>query len=372
VEKIKRFIECTVPISNCNLKCGYCYVIQENRRNSHVSKFNLSPSKMMAAFNAERWGGICYFSLCGFGETMLHKDIVDIASAILSQGHYVNITTNGTISVVIDKLLDLPDEYLKRLNLSISFHYNELVRLNLLEVFIENVKKIKGSMCSFIVQLNLCDEYIPVLDEIKEISLNEFGALPQLALTRNESTKSISVLSDLDFESYCDLGNTFESKLFDMTTKNFMVKRKEFCYAGEWSFKLDIASGELRRCYFSKPHQNIYDNVNEKIILKPIGNGCRNPYCVNSSHFMTLGVIPSIKTPTYAECRNRICNNDGSEWLKPQMKEFLSGKLSESNREYSFLKRQVINLHVLITDMCDYLKKIASIVIRKLKNMIFN
>ena len=32
MDKINRFLECLVPVTACNLKCSYCYVIQEGRR----------------------------------------------------------------------------------------------------------------------------------------------------------------------------------------------------------------------------------------------------------------------------------------------------------------------------------------------------
>ncbi len=356
MEKVKRFIECLVPISKCNLKCGYCYVIQENRRNTEVADLAASPERIGAAFRKERWGGTCYISLCGYGETLLQKEIVEIISGILAQGHYVNVTTNGTITAKIKEILELPEEYLQRLNFCFSFHYNELKRLKLLEKFIENVKSVQKSSCSCIVQLNLCDEYIDVLEEIKEVSREAFGALPQIALTREESETGIALLSDLEFKDYCALGNEFDSTLFDVTTKNFMVKRKEFCYAGDWSFKLDLATGELRSCYFAKPHQNIYEKVNAPIISKPVGEGCKNPYCVNSSHFMTLGVIPSVDMPSYAACRNRVCE-DGSEWIKPKMKAFLSSKLEESNRQYSAVEKATVMARQKVSQMPGQIKK---------------
>lgn len=31
---IKRFVECLLPVTACNLKCSYCYVIQKSNPNS--------------------------------------------------------------------------------------------------------------------------------------------------------------------------------------------------------------------------------------------------------------------------------------------------------------------------------------------------
>lgn len=56
-----------------------------------------------------------------------------------------------------------------------------------------------------------------------------------------------------------------------------------------------------------------------------------------------MGSIPELKSPTYAELRNRICE-DGTEWLGKEVKEFYSSKLYESNTEYSALKKFVVNI----------------------------
>lgn len=278
MDSIKRFIECTIPISACNLKCDYCYVIQQNRRDSHMASFKISPQEMGNAFSRRRWEGTCYFSLCAFGETLLCKELVDIAYHILMQGHYVNITTNGTIAGPIDDFSKFPEELLRRLIFSFSFHYIELKKKNLLDKFISNVNKIRNAGCSVVVQTNLYDGYLPYLDEIKQICLNHFGALPQLALTRIENRDNLAMkyelFSDKRPEEYRQAGEAFDSALFDFTCKNFNVKRKEFCYAGDWTFKLDLASGNLQSCYFTKPHQNIYDDTNSPIVLKPVGNFC--------------------------------------------------------------------------------------------------
>ena len=52
-------------------------------------------------------GGNAYFSICGAGETTLQNEIADITYSILKNGHYVNITTNGTIEKRLKEILEL-------------------------------------------------------------------------------------------------------------------------------------------------------------------------------------------------------------------------------------------------------------------------
>ena len=56
---------------------------------------------------------------------------------------------------------------------------------------------------------------------------------------------------------------------------------------------------------------------------------------------MSLGVIPNVETPTYAELRNR----ENAQWYNNEMQEFLNSKLNESNKEYSKIKKNYTNLH---------------------------
>lgn len=63
------------------------------------------------ALTKERLGGVCYFSICGAGETLIPKYITDITFNLLNQGHYVNLTTNGTITNRFDEIISFPKDY---------------------------------------------------------------------------------------------------------------------------------------------------------------------------------------------------------------------------------------------------------------------
>lgn len=339
MEKMKKFIECLIPVTKCNIKCSYCYVIQENRRAGIVPELDYDLDTIQKALTKERFGGTCYFSLCGAGETLIPEYVIDIAYRLLENGHYVNITTNGTLTKRFEQIIEkFPKEYLARLHFAFSLHYIELKRLNALERFFDNVDRIRKNGCSFVIQINLCDEYYPYLDEIKRICMERVQAMPQVAVTRKESKypkMQIDLYTDKTEEEYIKNGKSFDSPLFEYTLKNFKKKRKEFCYAGDWAYQLNLKNGLLKRCYCSCVVQNIFKDINKPIFTCAVGKFCNSDYCFNSSHFVSLGVIPEIKGPSYADLRNREC----AGWYKENMKEFLSGKLSDTNEQYGIRKK---------------------------------
>lgn len=333
MDKPKRFFECLIPVSVCNLKCHYCYIIQENRRGMKLADLQYSPEHIARALRPERVGGICWISICGAGETLAQPEVIDIARLLLEEGHYVNITTNGTLTNRFDSLIEKCGSNINRLHLSFSLHYIELKNRNLLDVFFNNIIKMKNAGASILLQINLCDEYLPYIEEIKQISYEKVGAYPQVALTRDESSRPMKIFTSLSDKEYYDIGMGFNSPLFEFTYKNFNKKREEFCYAGDWSGVLNLQTGWLSKCYENREGQNIFENIDEPIKFEAIGRNCKNLYCVNSSHFMSLGVIPECNTPTYAELRNR----ENAGWYSEEMKQFLSCKLSDSNKQYGII-----------------------------------
>ena len=177
MDKIKRFIDCTVPVVTCNLRCPYCYITQERDFLKAMPTFRYSAEVIGAALTQERLGGVCHFNLCGGGETLLPKEMIDIIFALLKNGHYLAIITNGTVTKQFEKIAQFPKEYLERLFFKFSFHYLELKKRNLLDRFFENINLMRSVGCSISVELTPDDYYIPYINEIKKICMERVGAL---------------------------------------------------------------------------------------------------------------------------------------------------------------------------------------------------
>lgn len=338
---MRRFFECLVPNTTCNLKCRYCYLIQEGRRTNKSASFQYPPEIISKALRKERVGGTCLISLTAAGETLLPPEMPDIVHGILKEGHFVNITTNGTPTKQLRELLSKTEGYHQHLHFSFSLHYLELLKHNLLEAFFENVLLAKKEGCSILVQINLVDEYIPYWDEIKQLCIERVGAPPQVALTRDESCGTFAIMSSLSKEEYINIGQKMDSPLFNCTVENFMVKRKEYCYAGYWSANLFLETGIMRGCYGQGTCQNIFEDINKPILFEPIGKHCQCAYCINSSHFISQGIIPALlPVLSYGELRDR----SDAGWYSPEMKTFLYSQFEETNKLLSATQKAKFEL----------------------------
>lgn len=341
---INKFFECLLPTTICNLECEYCYIIQEDRRGMKNIDLDYTVEHILKCLRKERLGGECFFSLCGTGETFLQKELIPLVDGLLEEGHYVNITTNGTITNKIKELIEVIGPKSNRLVFSFSLHYLDLKKRNLINAFFDNVNYVKKNGCSFLIQMNLYDGYLPCIEEIKRLCKEKTGAYPQVAATRLETKgnveNNIKLHTALSDAEYLAIGNGFNSPLFEFTMKNFNVKRKEFCYAGEWSFNLNMKNGVLKDCYHSGKIQDIFSDPNAPIKCCAVGNNCCSRYCINSSHFMSLGVIPSLKTPSYTELRNRV----EAGWYNKAMLDVLNTQFKDVNKQYSLLQKIYSNL----------------------------
>ena len=260
-DKIKRFIDCYVPVTTCNLRCHYCYITQQRKFSDKLPEFKYSPKYIAQALSKERLGGLCCLNFCGGGETLLPPEMPNIIFELLKQGHYVMVVTNGTVSKRFDEIIAFPEELLKRLFFKFSFHFLELKRTNQMTKFCANVNKVRKAGCSISVEITPNDELIPYIDEIKSMSMENFGAFPHITVARDNTKAELPILTNFTREEYKNVWSSFDSDLFKYKIQVFNEKRTEFCYAGVWSYALNIGTGELKQCYQGKLIQNIYQDI---------------------------------------------------------------------------------------------------------------
>ena len=342
MDKIVRFIDCAVPVLTCNLRCKYCYITQQRKFLNALPVFSHDAKYLRKALSKERLGGIAHLNMCGGGETLMPPEMIDILRELLEEGHYIAVVTNGTMSNRFDEIIKFPKELLERLMFKFSFHYLEFKRLGWFDKFFENIEKVKNAGCSFSVEITPSDELIPEIPDLKKMCMERLGALCHVTVARDETDPKLPILTELSKEDYLKTWGQFDSDLFAFKMKTFYVKRKEFCYGGLWTAYLNLGTGLMRQCYCGKTITNIFKNIDKPIKFTPIGKHCMEPHCHNSHVWLTLGAIPSLETPTYAMMRNRV-TIDGSEWLNPKMKAFLSQKLKDNNDELDLKQQKKIN-----------------------------
>ena len=343
MEKIKRFIDIYVPVTTCTLRFHYCYITQHRLFDGPLPVFKYSPQYVRRALSKERLGGTCLLNICGGGETLLAPQLVDYVRELLEEGHYVMVVTNATVSKRFEEIQKFPKELMKRLFFKFSYHYMELKEKGLLEKFFSNVCMMRDAGASFTLEATPSDELIPYIEEMQQEAIKYVGAVNHITVARDERVSGVlPILTSKSRTEYSKIWSVFHSSFFDYKMSIFGKKRHEFCYAGAWSLYLNLVTGDATQCYCSYFIQNIFEDISKKIIWRPIGNNCKELHCYNGHAFLTLGLIPELKAPTYGDIRNRRCQ-DGTEWLKPDMKSFMSTRLYESNKEYSSIKKYYIN-----------------------------
>lgn len=336
MDSIKKIILFAVPTSICNFRCHYCYLTKRTEAyQGQQAQFKYSPEEVARAFSKERVGGVAFMNFCADGETLLTKDIDLYIKALLEQGHYAEIVTNLTITPMLEKILAWDKELLKRVEFKCSFHYLELKKKNLLDIFAENVKKIWNAGASANIEVTPSDELIPYLDELKQFSLAHFGALPHLTIARDDGTKNINYLTDLSEDEYKRVWSSFDSDFWKFKREIFGKKQTGFCYAGMWSLYVNLATGYATQCYCGKGYEDVIGNYKIPLPNEPIAR-CPLAHCYNGHALLTLGLIPNItlSSPGYGDIRNRV-KEDGTEWLMPEVKHFFNTKVGDNNEPLS-------------------------------------
>lgn len=354
--RIKKFIDVFIPTTVCNLRCHYCYISLLKNRGTSVARFTHTIQEIAAALSPKRLGGICMFNLCAGGETLLSDDVLPFAKALCENGHFVMIVTNGTVEKRISELETWETELRSHLFFKISLHYQEMRRLELLEKFSENINRIRALGYSFTIEVTPTDELVPYKEELKKYCLDHFGALCHCTIARDDRRKGIDILTKSEAE-YIKEWKEFSSDLFEYKLRLYKQKRREYCYAGAWSYYLNIETGELKQCYCGRVIDNIYTDVKRPLKEVPIGRHCSLAYCYNGHAFMAYGCIPYLDNILYLQMRDRV-TTDGKNWIVPEMKEAMSCKLINSNREYTKREKVVNEMDLFLYRCLQVLHKV--------------
>lgn len=327
-KKLKKYITCHVPYSYCNLRCSYCYITQI-KDFIYKKNFFHSPKFIRAALSKKRLGGVALINFCAAGETLMCSELIPIIEEIVKEGHFVSIVTNGTITKAFDELLATGIN-MEHVFIKFSFHFLELKRLNLLDVFTSNVRRMRSAGCSISIEVTPSDELIPYIDEIKSFSVQEFGAYPHFTVARDDTSDDVRILTEHNMEEYKNVWGTFDSALFEFKMAQVSIKRFEDCKAGELSAHMNLETGDLFKCIGNPYLDNIYDDICKDIKFEAVGNKCKLPYCWNCHSYLALGVIDEFKAPTYYEVRDRE-TSDGTHWVHGKIEEIFKQKLYNNN-----------------------------------------
>lgn len=341
--EIKKFIGLHFPIGACNLRCNYCYVGQHGGK---IQDLSYSLEDIKKAFSLQRLGGVCFINICGDGETLLHPIMPQLIEFFLKDGHYVMVLTNGTLTKQIETCLKLSPELLRRLFFKISFHFEEFVRLNLLDIEFSNIDRIKNSPCSLTVEYICNDLGKSHVQELKNICINKMNTLPQLNIPRDERKKILGVASKFSLPEFFRYWESwgFNSEFLKFRKQFFGKRYSDYCYTGERQIWVNLQTGYSHQCYHTPPLQNFMGECDKPIRWLAVGNNCPEAHCYVTHSHVSLGIVPYPQyagyKATYDVIRNRVCS-DGTEWIKPTYKEAFQQGVER--KEHSPLKRKYVN-----------------------------
>lgn len=325
---MRKYVGIHVAVNVCNLKCPYCYVGQtgEFKNNPILSHY---PKYIRLCLSQKRLGGQCLIVICGSGETLLSDKIIEVCHELLMEGHYLHIVTNGTITNKIRELIERAGNYVSHLFFKFSFHYGELLRRDMLEVFTHNVHFVEKAGASYTIELTTDDNLVTRIDEIIEYSMENLGALPHITIARDDTDYNRPIITKLSKKQYYESWSRFDSKLFDVKWQWF-GKKVSNCYAGADSLYIDLQSGSIRRCLNQPIVDNLFKDHQNVLQYNKVGEECTLSYCYNNHAYLTLGISPDIQIASFADVRDRI-KNDGKHWLTKETRGFYQQKLYVNN-----------------------------------------
>ncbi|HIT55877.1 TPA: hypothetical protein IAA92_06410 [Candidatus Galligastranaerophilus intestinigallinarum] len=349
MKKIVKTITAYVPGTMCNLRCNYCYISNcADDPHSRKPTYDYPLETMIKAFNPKRLGGIAEIHVISGGETLIDDTVVPFIHGLLKYGHVVTVVTNLTLNNRIDELLDFPKEYLKHLIVKGSLHWLELKRLNKVDDFFNNMNKVLNSGASSFPFIVMSQDYMPYIDEIERTCKEKLNSMPHCtpSIVFEEKTINGNTTTNPECtEEFVNFVNErFDSEIFRASVKYLNVDiKKIFCYAGEWSFGVNLKTGGMVKCHNCPEEVNFYKNLNKMPKLLPIGNNCQIANCALQYNFIAEGLIPEGPiTPLFGDMLSR------PNLINEEVREMLNVRFSDIHKQYSLKKQKKINRKVAL------------------------
>ena len=97
MEPIKKFFECLIPVTACNLKCSYCYVIQRNNRKNKLPEMKYSIQTIKKSLSKKySWGD-------SISKKKIQKDVVKLP--VISNSNKIDFDYMEKYITAIQKLV---------------------------------------------------------------------------------------------------------------------------------------------------------------------------------------------------------------------------------------------------------------------------
>ncbi len=345
MQEIVKRINGNIHTSGCNLKCGYCYLAQANYKNKGMIKALRYPLEtILAACSRERLGGTCIIEIIGDGETLLPDDVVPLILGLLKEGHYVLVINNGTLKTRIHELVEQSerDQTLCRLIFSFSLHFLELEKRNLLTTFADNINFVKKKGISFGVSLVCADEYVEAADRIHRFCEEDLGGVtPNISPARecDNSGNTVGILSKYDKDTYYqNIKKAFPTFNTESIYDIEHTDNHQFCYAGSWCFQVDFTTGMYSQCLRNAgPKYNFFENIEQELMLEPVGTGCRAPYCW-CGWTKTMNLIPG---KSKYEPVDALINAPEYKFMDIKSLSASRVNLADANKEYTETEKEL-------------------------------
>jgi len=245
----------------CNISCEYC-IVNEYKTNNKLTPLDLEAAKkFIIGFNKPM-----HIHFTG-GEPLMDINVIDFISWLTNNGHLVSINTNLTINI---------DKFIERVNmrniqtLMVSFHIDELLRLNLMDIWISNYKKIskihkpvadvvaypkysdedvKNHIKLYRKLHNISYKYVPFIGKYNDVKYPFSYTDEELRRFNLEKDKNAQKLAPSSTR-YCNAGKTY----FVCNENNILR-----CFSGKWGefgtiydFNYDVVEcGGVTKCEFS-------------------------------------------------------------------------------------------------------------------------